>query len=55
VVTGTDIRIEDRVRAVLERDLGLAVVGEERGGGSSASDCYWLVDPICGTRNYASP
>jgi hypothetical protein len=32
VVTGTDIRIEDRVRAVLECDPGLAVVGEERGG-----------------------
>jgi myo-inositol-1(or 4)-monophosphatase len=30
------------------------VVGEERGGDAAAGSSYWLVDPICGTRNYAS-
>jgi myo-inositol-1(or 4)-monophosphatase len=30
------------------------VSGEERGGEAGVSSSYWLVDPICGTRNYAS-
>jgi myo-inositol-1(or 4)-monophosphatase len=31
------------------------VVGEERGGEAPADgSAYWLVDPICGTRNFAS-
>jgi myo-inositol-1(or 4)-monophosphatase len=52
IVTATDVRVEDRVRALLDEALGIPVVGEERGG--EAGDSYWLVDPICGTRNYAS-
>jgi myo-inositol-1(or 4)-monophosphatase len=35
--------------------MGFPVVGEERGGAAPADgSAYWLVDPICGTRNFAS-
>src|SRR5207249_2349991 len=35
--------------------LSFRVVGEERGGEAPADGSpYWLVDPICGTRNFAS-
>jgi myo-inositol-1(or 4)-monophosphatase len=53
VVTATDIAVEDAVRTLLGEALGVAVVGEERGG-DAASGRYWLIDPICGTRNFAS-
>jgi myo-inositol-1(or 4)-monophosphatase len=54
IVTATDVRIEDQIRARLGEALGQEVVGEERGGEASASGSYWMLDPICGTRNYAS-
>jgi myo-inositol-1(or 4)-monophosphatase len=56
VVTATDVAVEDAVRAALrERFPEWPVVGEERGGESGTGDRpYWLVDPICGTRNFAS-
>jgi myo-inositol-1(or 4)-monophosphatase len=54
-VTATDVAVEDLVRKVIGERLGGAVVGEERGrDASAAADSYWLVDPICGTRNFAS-
>jgi len=52
IVTGTDVRVEDHVRARLSEALVIEVVGEERGGEGGAS--HWLLDPICGTRNFAS-
>jgi myo-inositol-1(or 4)-monophosphatase len=52
IVTAADVRVEDHVRAVLGEELGIEVVGEERGGEPGA--LHWLLDPICGTRNYAS-
>jgi myo-inositol-1(or 4)-monophosphatase len=57
LVTATDVAVEDAVRAELTRRFpGYPVVGEERGGQDQASGDrpYWLVDPICGTRNFAS-
>jgi myo-inositol-1(or 4)-monophosphatase len=55
IVTADDVRIEDRIRADLgDEAIGFEVVGEERGGEPSASGEYWVLDPICGTRNYAS-
>jgi myo-inositol-1(or 4)-monophosphatase len=54
IVTADDVRIEDRIRAGLGEALGYEVVGEERGGETSESGSYWMLDPICGTRNYAS-
>jgi myo-inositol-1(or 4)-monophosphatase len=54
VVTDADVAIEDEIRAFLGESFGITVVGEERGGVSEAGAPYWLVDPICGTRNFAS-
>jgi myo-inositol-1(or 4)-monophosphatase len=55
LVTATDVAVEDAVRSGLSEALGHRVVGEERGGGAAGDGLpYWLVDPICGTRNFAS-
>jgi len=55
IVTATDVAVEDLVRDRVSRALGVPVVGEERGGEAPADGSpYWLVDPICGTRNFAS-
>ena len=55
LVTVTDVAVEDAVRRMVADALGFSVVGEERGGEASADGSpYWLVDPICGTRNFAS-
>jgi myo-inositol-1(or 4)-monophosphatase len=56
LVTDTDVAVEDAIRAVLLYHCpDYTVVGEERGGESEVGDRpYWLVDPICGTRNFAS-
>lgn len=55
IVTSTDIAVEDAIRMLIADRTGLPVVGEEHGGEipPDGSPC-WLVDPICGTRNYAS-
>ena len=54
VVTAADVAVEDAVRLMLTQAPGISVVGEERGGNATTDASYWLVDPICGTRNYAS-
>jgi myo-inositol-1(or 4)-monophosphatase len=55
LVTDTDIACEDAIRAELLRSFpSYAVIGEERGGTPQDGHPYWLVDPICGTRNFAS-
>ena len=55
VVTATDLAVEDAVRAIVRDALASPVIGEERGGERPADGSpYWLVDPICGTRNFAS-
>jgi len=55
LVTGTDVAVEDAVGGIVADALGFSVIGEERGGEASADGSpYWLVDPICGTRNFAS-
>src|SRR5690242_15015141 len=55
LVTATDVAVEDAVRALVSHSMGFPVVGEERGGEAPADGSpYWLVDPICGTRNFAS-
>jgi myo-inositol-1(or 4)-monophosphatase len=55
IVTSTDIAVEVAIRALVSARTGLAVVGEEQGGEVPADgSAYWLVDPVCGTRNYAS-
>jgi len=55
LVTATDVAVEDAVRAIVRDAVGSLVVGEERGGEAPVDGSpYWLVDPICGTRNFAS-
>jgi myo-inositol-1(or 4)-monophosphatase len=54
LVTATDIAVEDMVRDIVNT-LPFPVVGEERGGNVPIDgSAYWLLDPICGTRNFAS-
>lgn len=54
VVTTADVAVEDLIRSAIEEQLQMPVVGEERGGEAGTASAYWLVDPICGTRNFAS-
>jgi myo-inositol-1(or 4)-monophosphatase len=55
LVTSTDMAVEDVVTQYLSKESGIPVIGEERGGNPpDYGDPYWLVDPICGTRNLAS-
>jgi myo-inositol-1(or 4)-monophosphatase len=55
LVTATDVAIEDVVRGIVSEALASMVIGEERGGEAPADGSpYWLLDPICGTRNFAS-
>ena len=55
LVTAADVMGEDVIRAELESAFpDHVIVGEERGGTPVAGRPYWLVDPICGTRPYAS-
>jgi len=55
LVTATDLACEDAIRAELTCAFpAYAVIGEERGGSPSPGAPYWLVDPICGTRPFAS-
>jgi len=52
--TDADIEAERAVRAVLAQDRpGDAIRGEELGADGDSSRC-WLVDPICGTLNFAA-
>jgi fructose-1,6-bisphosphatase/inositol monophosphatase family enzyme len=55
LVTATDLAVEDAIRAaLLAWRPEWTVVGEERGGEDQVGDRpYWLLDPICGTRNFA--
>ena len=55
IVTATDVLCEDVIRAELTAAFpDCAIVGEERGGSPVEGGAYWLVDPICGTRPFAS-
>lgn len=55
LVTATDVAGEDIIRKTLTESFpDTVIVGEERGGEPEAGKPYWLVDPICGTRPFAS-
>jgi len=49
-VSEADLASETAVRAVLERETGIPVHGEEEGG--ARADLEWLVDPLDGTANF---
>jgi myo-inositol-1(or 4)-monophosphatase len=54
--TSADLASEEAIRAVLaEHRPGDAMIGEEAGrSGPARADREWLVDPLCGTRNFAA-
>jgi len=55
VVTSADVAVEELITGLLSDAFDHPVIGEERVGDRPADDRpHWLVDPICGTRNYAS-
>lgn len=54
IVTDTDVSVEDHLRQSLTSSFSWPVIGEERGGQRPDDGPFWLVDPICGTRNFAS-
>ena len=55
LVTATDVACEDAIRtSLLDAFPDYPVIGEERGGLPTEGSPYWLVDPICGTRTFAS-
>ncbi|MBO3752443.1 inositol monophosphatase family protein [Streptosporangiaceae bacterium NEAU-GS5] len=53
--TAADIKAESAILGVIRAARpGDAVTGEESGStGSAGAQRMWLVDPLCGTRNYA--
>jgi myo-inositol-1(or 4)-monophosphatase len=53
--TDADLEAESAIRAVLsEHRPDDAQLGEEHGASGPASARRWLVDPLCGTRNFAA-
>ncbi len=55
IVTSTDIAVENAIRELLAASTGLPLMGEEHGGEVPPDgSAHWLVDPVCGTRNYAA-
>ncbi|MGL5927933.1 MAG: inositol monophosphatase family protein [Dermatophilaceae bacterium] len=55
VATAADLAVEQVIRDVLAAARpGDGIVGEELGAIRAGSRRTWLVDPLCGTRNFAS-
>jgi myo-inositol-1(or 4)-monophosphatase len=56
ITTGTDLKSQAIIQRILESEHpGIAFVAEEAGQDRPVGrPSYWLVDPICGTRNFAS-
>jgi myo-inositol-1(or 4)-monophosphatase len=53
--TDADVLAEESIRAVLrEKRPDDRVIGEELGDNGHSGERTWLVDPLCGTRNFAS-
>ena len=54
--TSADVEAEQAILALLRRECpDDAILGEETGrSGREASARMWLIDPLCGTRNYAA-
>jgi myo-inositol-1(or 4)-monophosphatase len=53
--TDADLEAETAIRAVLtEHRPGDAQLGEEHGASGPDSPRRWLIDPLCGTRNFAA-
>ena len=55
IVTDVDTTVEDEVRAILRDEYPeMGFLGEESSGDGTDHGYVWIVDPLDGTRNYAS-
>lgn len=54
IVTTMDVAVEKHVGGIVSTETEWRVFGEELGGSASSDLSYWLLDPICGTRNFAA-
>ena len=55
IVTDVDTAVEEEMFAILGREYpDMALLGEESAAGRGDSGYVWIVDPLDGTRNYAS-
>lgn len=55
LVTATDLHVESTLQRILgERHPDIQFVGEEGAQQRPTHGRYWLVDPLCGTANYAA-
>ena len=55
IVTDVDTAVEKEVLAILRREFpDMETLGEESAGASPDEGYVWIVDPLDGTRNYAS-
>ena len=55
IVTDVDTEVEGEVLAVLRREFpNMGTLGEESAGSKADVGYVWIVDPLDGTRNYAS-
>ena len=55
IVTDVDTEVEGEVLAVLRREFpNMGMLGEESAGPKADVGYVWIVDPLDGTRNYAS-
>ena len=55
IVTDVDTEVESQIFSMLRREFpDMALLGEESEGGVADSGYVWIVDPVDGTRNYAS-
>jgi fructose-1,6-bisphosphatase/inositol monophosphatase family enzyme len=55
IVTDVDVATENAVIATLLREYpGMSILGEESGGSPVDEGWVWIIDPLDGTRNFAS-
>lgn len=55
IVTDVDMLVEDEISAYLRREFpDMGILGEESKGACPESGYVWIIDPLDGTRNYAS-
>ena len=55
IVTDVDTEVEEEVLGILQREYpAMGLLGEESAGMRADTGYVWIVDPLDGTRNYAS-
>ena len=55
VVTETDVEVETIVKRILKKEYpDIPILAEESGGELATDNWLWIIDPLDGTRNFAS-